>query len=216
MQNDRVVSAVSHRSRRPSHPSTRAFAMILPRASISLPVIATGWQWRLAVFAAVCVFLFGAVVPDIRAADETSKSSLEADPGGWVDIMPPPDLGGWVRVPIKAGGKLLRDQWHMENGLLVCDGDGGHDMLLLNREVENAIFPRRVPLYEARTAEAVQQRGVRAHAVGWLHLAPGAGRQPQRWLFLRRDPGQRRNPARFMRRPNRAVSRRRGSGTPTR
>ena len=57
-----------------------------------------------------------------------------------MDIMPPADLGGWVRVPIKTGGKLLRDQWHLENGLLVCDGDGGHDMLLLNREVGNAIF----------------------------------------------------------------------------
>jgi hypothetical protein len=69
-----------------------------------------------------------------------SKSGLETDPTGWADITPGPELQGWIREPIKSGGKLLRDQWHMQNGLVVCDGDGGHDMLLLNREVGNAIF----------------------------------------------------------------------------
>jgi hypothetical protein len=114
--------------------------MIPPCVSIPLPVDATRWRRRLAAFAVVCVLVCGAAVQSIHAAQEASKSSLETDPGGWLDIMPPPDLAGWVRVPIKAGGKLLRDQWHVENGLLVCDGDGGHDMLLLNREVGNAIF----------------------------------------------------------------------------
>ncbi len=83
----------------------------------------------------------GANVPvPSPAADDPAKSSLETDPAGWVDIMPPADLAGWVRLPIKAGGKLGRAQWHVENGMVVCDGDGGHDMLLLNREIGNAIF----------------------------------------------------------------------------
>ena len=84
--------------------------------------------------------MLAAAAAGVRAADEPAKSSLETDPGGWVDITPPADLRGWTRVPIKTGGKLLRDQWHLENGLLVCDGDGGHDMLLLDREIGNAIF----------------------------------------------------------------------------
>jgi hypothetical protein len=75
-----------------------------------------------------------------RAGDEPTKSALETDPQGWVDIMPPPDLSGWVRVPYKAGAKITRQQWHVDNGILTCDGDGGHDMLLLNRQIANCIF----------------------------------------------------------------------------
>jgi len=54
--------------------------------------------------------------------------------------MPPKDLKGWFRVPIPATAKLIRDQWHVENDLLVCDGDGGHDILLLDRELRDCIF----------------------------------------------------------------------------
>ncbi len=110
-------------------------------AFVSIPLLLVGkrWQWA-SVFTAGWVFACGATAQGIRADDGASKSSLETDPSGWVDIMPPPDLGGWVRRPIKAGGTLTRDQWHVENGLLTCDGDGGHDMLLLNREVGDAIF----------------------------------------------------------------------------
>lgn len=75
-----------------------------------------------------------------RAGDEPAKSALESDPRGWVDILPTADLKGWVRVPVKTGVKLKRAQWHVENGLLVCDGNGGHDMFLLDHEVGDAIF----------------------------------------------------------------------------
>jgi hypothetical protein len=74
------------------------------------------------------------------AADQPTKSALEADPRGWVDVMPPADLSGWIRVSYKAGAKITRQQWHVDNGVLTCDGDGGHDMLLLNRQIGNAIF----------------------------------------------------------------------------
>ncbi len=35
-----------------------------------------------------------------------------------------------------------RDQWHVdtEQKVLICDGDGGHDMLLLDQEIGDAIF----------------------------------------------------------------------------
>jgi len=71
-----------------------------------------------------------------------TKSALEAAPQGWQDILPPADLKGWYRVPVPPTGKLGRDQWQVDTAkqLLVCAGDGGHDMLLLDREIGDAIF----------------------------------------------------------------------------
>ncbi|MBI5820710.1 MAG: DUF1080 domain-containing protein [Verrucomicrobia bacterium] len=93
------------------------------------------------VFFAVMV-LCAALVPS-RAADATpTKNALETDPHGWVDILPSSDLQGWYRVPVPPGGKLGRAQWHVdaEKKLLICDGDGGHDMLLTAKEYGDAIF----------------------------------------------------------------------------
>jgi 3-keto-disaccharide hydrolase len=71
-----------------------------------------------------------------------SQSAFETNPDGWINIMPPTDLKGWSRVPVPPGGKLGRAQWHVDadKGLLVCDGDGGHDMLLTKKEYGNATF----------------------------------------------------------------------------
>ncbi|MGA3169502.1 MAG: DUF1080 domain-containing protein [Chthoniobacteraceae bacterium] len=93
---------------------------------------------RLASFATVLIFSIAG--PVARAADEPTTSALKTNPQGWVDVMPPADLSGWVHVPYKAGAKIIRQQWHVDNGLLTCDGDGGHDMLLLNRQIGDAIF----------------------------------------------------------------------------
>jgi hypothetical protein len=75
------------------------------------------------------------------AADsKETPSAMEAESNGWADIMPGPDLKGWYRVPVPPTGTLGRNQWHVENGLLVCDGDGGHDMLLCDQELADVIF----------------------------------------------------------------------------
>lgn len=79
----------------------------------------------------------------LAAAEATeTRSALEADPQGWVDILPPPDLKGWYRVTVPPGGKLGREQWHVDadKKILICDGDGGHDMLLCEKEIGDAIF----------------------------------------------------------------------------
>jgi hypothetical protein len=69
-------------------------------------------------------------------------SALEADAQGWMDILPAANLAGWSRVPVPPGGKLGRQQWHVDAAekLLICDGDGGHDMLLCDRDFGDAIF----------------------------------------------------------------------------
>jgi hypothetical protein len=76
------------------------------------------------------------------ASGADSPSALESDSNGWTDILPPADLKGWNRVPVPPTGKLGRQQWHVEldKKLLVCDGDGGHDMLLFDKEFGDAVF----------------------------------------------------------------------------
>ena len=78
----------------------------------------------------------------ISASGEETKSKLQSDPAGWVDILPSADLKGWYRVPVPPTGKLGREQWHVdaEKKVLICDGDGGHDMLLFDKEIGDAIF----------------------------------------------------------------------------
>ena len=81
-------------------------------------------------------------LPSQAARGADTPSALEADADGWVDILPPADLKGWHRVAVPPSGKLGRQQWHVDTDkkLLICDGDGGHDMLLLDKEYGDTIF----------------------------------------------------------------------------
>lgn len=80
--------------------------------------------------------------PRQAALGAESPSAWETDPQGWVDLLPQADLQGWSRVAVPPSGELGRQQWHVDpdNKLLVCDGDGGHDMLLVEKEFGDAIF----------------------------------------------------------------------------
>lgn len=73
---------------------------------------------------------------------ETVPSAMETDPSGWIDIMPPADLKGWSRVPVPPNDPLGQEQWSVEDSgrVLVCDGKGGHDMLLCDREFGDVVF----------------------------------------------------------------------------
>ncbi len=84
----------------------------------------------------------GGLLGSLQARGAETKSALQSDPEGWVDILPPADLKGWYRVPVPPTGQLGREQWHVdgEKKILICDGDGGHDMLLFNKEIGDAIF----------------------------------------------------------------------------
>jgi hypothetical protein len=86
--------------------------------------------------------MLAASMPGRLAAADPAPSAFEADPSGWVDLMPSAELKGWSRVPVPPGGSLGRPQWHLDESgkVLVCDGDGGHDMLLYDREFGDAVF----------------------------------------------------------------------------
>jgi len=78
----------------------------------------------------------------LQAPGADTKSALQSDPQGWMDILPPVDLKGWYRVTVPPNGQLGREQWHVdgERKVLICDGDGGHDMLLFDKEIGDAVF----------------------------------------------------------------------------
>jgi hypothetical protein len=101
----------------------KRFYLILPGMTVTFALAASF----------LCVF---------AAIGEETKSKLQTDPEGWVDILPPADLKGWYRVPVPPTGQLGREQWHVdaEKKVLICDGDGGHDMLLFDKEIGDAIF----------------------------------------------------------------------------
>ena len=77
-----------------------------------------------------------------QAGGAETTSALQSDPKGWEDILPSADLKGWYRVPVPPTGHLGREQWHVdrEKQVLICDGDGGHDMLLFDKEIGDATF----------------------------------------------------------------------------
>jgi hypothetical protein len=99
------------------------------------------------VIAAACLALLALAWPTsgqspaAAPADET-PSALQADPEGWVDVLPPADLKGWYRVAVPPTDKVGRDQWRVDadKKLLSCDGDGGHDMLLSEKEYSDVIL----------------------------------------------------------------------------
>ena len=71
-----------------------------------------------------------------------TASALETEPKGWSDLMPAVDFKGWTRIAIPPTNVLGRAQWHLDatHHLLVCDGDGGHEMLRFDQAFTNSIF----------------------------------------------------------------------------
>lgn len=92
---------------------------------------------------ALLAFCFAPALLAQEAKPDT-KSALESDPAGWTDILPAADLKGWYRVPVPPPpkGQLGKEQWKVdaEAKTLVCEGDGGHDMLLTEKEYGDHIF----------------------------------------------------------------------------
>jgi hypothetical protein len=77
-------------------------------------------------------------------ADEpATRSALETDPTGWVEMLPGKDLQGWRRVPIPPETKLnAKNPWKVDAGskVLLCDGVGVQEMLLHETEWGDGIF----------------------------------------------------------------------------
>jgi hypothetical protein len=71
---------------------------------------------------------------------QVEKSQWEKDPAGWIDILPGEGLKGWTRLPIAPDPLAAESQWKVVNGVLVCEGDKGHDWIRYDREFDNFVF----------------------------------------------------------------------------
>jgi len=69
------------------------------------------------------------------------QSALEREPQGWQDVMPGPKLQGWTRLPIAPDPLAAVSQWKlMPGGILLCEGDRGHDWLRFDQEQTDFVF----------------------------------------------------------------------------
>lgn len=83
------------------------------------------------------LLLLAALLP--LAAQE--PSAYERNHKGWKNLMPKPSLKGWDRAPIPMTAKLSPDtQWKVENGVLICTGDKGHDWLFYKEDYGDFIL----------------------------------------------------------------------------
>jgi hypothetical protein len=71
-----------------------------------------------------------------------TKSALETDPTGWIDLLVGTDLKHWKRVPIPPGSKLsAKNPWKLARTPdLTCEAVGIHEMLLFDKEFGDGIF----------------------------------------------------------------------------
>lgn len=106
--------------------------ILSPRSlSRNIATMFSSWMFALLLASSACV-----------TTSAQTKSALETDPKGWKNILPGDALKGWYRVSVPPNGTLGREQWHVDasRNVLVCDGDGGHDMLLTSAEYGDVIF----------------------------------------------------------------------------
>lgn len=92
---------------------------------------------------AACLMILSASGIAARG-DEGSPSALERDPAGWTNLLAGPDaMKQWTRGPIPPEGKLNPiSQWTLDpkTGMLVCEGDRGHEWLRYDRELGDSVF----------------------------------------------------------------------------
>ncbi|MCS6852169.1 MAG: DUF1080 domain-containing protein [Gemmataceae bacterium] len=79
------------------------------------------------------------------AADPAeSKSALETDPQGWIDLLAGDDLfAQWGRVPLPPGSRLsAKNPWSLDpqTRILRCDGVGVHENLQYKKEFGDGIL----------------------------------------------------------------------------
>ncbi|RPH36303.1 MAG: DUF1080 domain-containing protein, partial [Planctomycetota bacterium] len=66
------------------------------------------------------------------APAQESKSALESEASGWIDLFPDKEFKGWKRVPIDPLASKVVWKHSADGKSLLCDGTGGVKEVLLN------------------------------------------------------------------------------------
>jgi hypothetical protein len=72
-----------------------------------------------------------------------TAAALFGQADGWKDIQPKRDLTEWTRISIPPGKPVTEPtQWKIDAaaGTLVCEGNGGHEMLRYNTEYQDFVL----------------------------------------------------------------------------
>ena len=61
---------------------------------------------------------------------------------GWIDLFPSENLDHWTRIAIPPANPVGPQQWKVDAArhVLICEGNGGHDMLRYDREFGDFVF----------------------------------------------------------------------------
>lgn len=89
----------------------------------------------------LCGSLLALTVAAIVHGAERTKSALQRDPKGWIDLMPGKGLRGWKRVPIAPDTRPgAKNPWSVAGDVLRCDGVDVKEMLLHDREFNDGVY----------------------------------------------------------------------------
>ncbi len=122
-------------------------------------------------------FILSFLMLGLTLAAQT-PSALESGPSGWKDIMPPATLQGWTRLPFMTKDPLNpASQWKIgPTGLLICEGDKGHEFFRYDRELADFIFHaewRFVPIPNGKGYNSGVFARNSADGVTWIQAQTG-------------------------------------------
>jgi hypothetical protein len=119
-----------------------------------------------------------------------TPSALDRDATGWTDLLAEggASLKGWTRTIHSPKEKLAeRSQWAFDpsTGVLVCEGDGGHDWLRWDKEQGDFVLHVEWKFTPVTTGKKAYNSGIYARnssdARVWLQAQVGGG--PDAFLF---------------------------------
>ena len=119
------------------------------------------------------------------AQEAGSKSALESDPAGWIDVFPDKEFKGWKRVPIDPLASKVVWKHSADGKTLLCDGTGGVKEVLINDEERgDGIFHVEWRWSKEQDAKPNYNGGIylRSSADGkvWIQAQVARGEKPPR------------------------------------
>jgi 3-keto-disaccharide hydrolase len=119
-----------------------------------------------------------------------TPSAMDRDSTGWTDLLAEggPDLKGWTRTTLHPTDKLgAKSQWAFDpsTGILLCEGNGGHDWLRWDKELGDFVYHVEWKFTPVTTGKKAYNSGIYVRNSGdakvWHQAQVGGG--PDAFLF---------------------------------